>query len=171
MLTASIEVPSDAETVVLWFTYESPESGLHFDSDGGQNFWFPFVSEQIKVVAADVVTDAQAGRSEFLLTAAAAPNVEQIAVRVQPTDGAPIAPDPELNKTQETDAAGWPLWSVRVPVPFKAIVRFKLFYWLQGVRYKDDNSNRYYLAPRPPAETLPPIPKELVDVLRSGKWR
>lgn len=169
MLTTTFDVPEDAEAVILWFTYASPESGTHFDSENGKNFWFPFVAEHIRVVTGDVVTDRQARRSEFTLMTAAIPAVERVTVRVHPTDGAPIIPDPELGKTGETADDGWPLWSVRAAVPFEAIIRYKVFYWLKGIQYKDDNSGRYYLAPEPPAEKAPPLPKELVEAAQ--KWK
>lgn len=162
MLSTTFDVPEDAEAVILWFTYASPESAPHFDTDEGQNFWFPFVAEHIKVVSGDVVS------GEFILTVAAVAEVEGVAVRVQPVGGEALESDPELEKTGEIDGA-WPVWTVRVPVPLNAIIRYKVFYWLKGIKYKDDNSGRYYLAPEPPAERVLELPKELVEAAQ--KWK
>ncbi len=38
----------------------------------------------------------------------------------------------------------------------RAKVRFKLYYWIDEVRYKDDNDGLYYLAPPPPSSTSRP---------------
>jgi hypothetical protein len=168
MLTTTFDVPEDAQTVCLWFTYASPESGTHADSDNDDRFWFPFVADQIKVVSADVITAAQGKGGEFTLTVSATPEVERITVRVRPVGGEAVSPDPELEKTGKTDGS-WLHWSVRVPVPVKAIVQFKVYYSLDGIMYKDDNSGRYYLAPPPPVKKVPPMPKELMEVV--SKWK
>jgi hypothetical protein len=58
-----------------------------------------------------------------------------------------------LLKTKQNDQEGRAIWSVGgVTVPHDSTVQFKVFYWIGGLRYKDDNGGRYYLAPQPPAE-------------------
>jgi hypothetical protein len=61
-------------------------------------------------------------------------------------------------------------WRYEESVAAGALIRFKLYYWLLGRRFKDDNSGRYYVADRPELqEHVPPPPEALVAAMRSQR--
>ncbi|MBK8907013.1 MAG: hypothetical protein IPM60_03660 [Rhodospirillales bacterium] len=165
MLQASFLIPESAGEVVLWFSYASPRSGMHYDSDEGRNFRFGFVAEQIKLLSTDVVSDPQTPYSGFSVRVAAVSAVERVSVRFRVVGDPQFGKqDLDLGKTGDTEPLGWPIWQLSsVAVPYRAVIHFKLFYWIAGTRYKDDNHNQYYLAPQPAAEKTPPPPQELAD--------
>lgn len=163
MLQASFSVPENAEEVVLWFTYAGASSGMHHDTDEGRNFRFGFVSEQITLLSADVVSDPQTPYSGFSVRVAAVPAVDRVSVRFRVVGDPQFGKqDLDLGKTGDSAPSGWPIWALSgCAVPYRAVVHFKLFYWIAGTRYKDDNNNQYYLAPQPTAEEVPPPPTAL----------
>jgi hypothetical protein len=163
MLTADFLIPEDAEEVILWFSHAGSKEGMCTDSDDGRNFRFGFIAEQIKLISTDVVSDPQTPYSGFVVKVAAVSAVERVSVRYR------VIGDPKFGKnevdlqnTGETDPSGWPIWEIAgVAVPYRAVIHFKLFYWIAGTRYKDDNNNQYYISPQPKAEKVPPPPKAL----------
>jgi hypothetical protein len=165
MLTARFDVPENADEVILWFSYASPQGGMHYDSDGGRNFRFSFPSRELRVVAADVVTNQQAHESTFSVEVACTTKTERVLVRARAVTHEEFKRELELTRTDSgsDDPQGWPHWTLPpTPVPFQAIIEFKVYYWMRTVRYKDDNSGRYYLVPAPATRhVLPPPPKEL----------
>jgi hypothetical protein len=169
MLVTDIAVPQDAREAQLWFTYTSPQAGPRYDSDDGCNFHFGFPRRQIRVISADVSDDAQAQRGAYSLRVAAVAEVERLVVRLR------LVNDPQFEKTeidlQRATAAdaGWPVWALGgVAVPRGAIVQYKLYYWIDGIRYKEDNDGLYYLAPQPKEPPAPPPPPEIAAAAR--RW-
>jgi hypothetical protein len=72
-------------------------------------------------------------------------------------------------EARDRDEDGEKVWELSpLEVPGNAIVRYKLYYWIGGVRYKDDNAGEYYLAPQPPPETVAPPPPDLLDAAK--RW-
>lgn len=171
MLAATLDVPADADYVGLWFRFETSTGETVWDNDHGTCFWFRFPSSDIEVVTADVATKARAKTGSFVLEVAAAPTVERVAARFLAVNDSTFAKTQvDLVKTDRSDARGRSIWvTADMPVPAKAILRFKLYYWLDGRRYKDDNSSRYYLAPLPEPEDVPPPPADLAAA--SAAWK
>ncbi len=95
---------------------------------------------------------------------------ETFGVCVRDWNGEATAHEVSLRNTGQKDKQTRPIWSASgIAVPYQSSVQFKIHYWLRGTRYKDDNSSRYYLAPEPPAETVPPPPKELGEAALAWK--
>jgi len=169
MLIADLAVPDDAAEVTLSFTYQSPVSGLRRDDDDGRNFHFGFTGRQFKVLAATVAESADSEASKFSITAAAVPQVDRVVVRLGAVSLAIPKSDLDLVRTERTHD-GWREWELTgVAIPRGTIARFKLYYWIDTIRYKDDNNGLYYLAPQPTPERVPPPPKELAQAARA--WR
>jgi len=165
MLEAEIAVPEDAREVELWFSYASPDRGMFYDNDNGANFHFGFPRRQVRVLAADVGSDAQSGA--FSLRVAAIPEVERMRVRLRSVNHEDYDKiEADLQRTQESDN-GWSVWTLSAfAVPRDAVIQYKLYYWLNARRYKEDNDGLYYLAPEPPAAPVPPPPPELAAAAR-----
>jgi hypothetical protein len=171
MLTATFDVPDDAAEMILWFSYASPASGMHYDSDEGQNFRFSFPSRELRVVAADVVTDEQAHESVFTVEIACNTLVDRVLVRIRAVNHEDFKQEIDLVRGEAAgDPQGWPHWTLpRTVVPYGAIIEFKIYYWMWNVRYKDDNSGRYYLVPAPKRAVPPPPPELAAAAQRWGQ--
>jgi hypothetical protein len=165
MLTAEFAIPPDAQNLTAWFSYISPVSGVHYDSDDGRNFHFGFPSCQIKVLSATVATDPATSDSRFALRVAAIKEVYRVLVRLRlikhPDFG---KAELDLSKTSDSTDEGWPIWELTgVNVRHGAVVQFKLYYWIGDISYKDDNSGLYYMAPQPEPEHVPAPPPALAQ--------
>lgn len=171
MLAATITVPDDAQRVIIWFSYLAASGEMLFDNDDGKNFCLRFPSIDVSVVEATVVNDASKRTSEFAVSVAAIDAVEAVSVRFRIAGNTEFGHhEVSLRNTGQKDKQKRPIWSASgIAVPYQSSVQFKIYYWLHGTRYKDDNSSRYYLAPEPPAETVPPPPKELGEAALAWK--
>jgi hypothetical protein len=171
MLKAQLMVPDKADLVIVWFSYLSRSGAMVYDNDHGTNYYFGFPSRDIAVLSATVVSDPQTPYSGFAVSAAAAASVEAVSVRYRSvSDPKAEKAEVKLEKTGQSDDQGRPIWSVAgVAVPYRSVVRFKVFYWIGGRRFKDDNSGHYYLAPQPEPDKVPPPPPELVKAAQAWK--
>ena len=166
MLTAMAHVPENATSVVMWFTHDSPYGPTNYDSDEGRNFHFGFNSQQIRPLAAAVGRDPSDG-SRFTVKVAAVPEVRRVVVHMRIVEETKSI-DHDLTPTGEQEGDGWPVWALDpVPILNGAAVRFKLYYWLGDVRYKDDNDGLYYLAHLGESEMVPPPPPELAEAAKA----
>lgn len=167
-LTAQIDVPADAEELIAWFSYLAQSGEMHYDSDEDVNYRFSFVSCELAVLNATVVSDPQTPYSGFAVTVAADDKIEAVSVRYRVVADPAFGKDEKpLHKTGRRDKEGRGIWEVAgLTVPYRATVRFKLFYWIGGQRYKDDNSGHYYLAPQPEPIKVPPPPPELAKAAK-----
>lgn len=169
MLREEVELPDDAEELGVWFSYDSPRDGPRVDDDQGRRFRFGFASLQLKIVSADVVSAAGEGAGRFALKVEAGQEVDRVSVRtaiVNHPDVAKSDHDLTAGAHEEDNEKVWELSPI--DVPNGAIVRYKLYYWIGGVRYKDDNAGEYYLAPLPPQEHVPAPPQELLEATK--RW-
>jgi hypothetical protein len=168
MLRTEFVIPENAAGITMWFTYASPVSGMYRDDDEGRNFHFGFTNRQIKVLSATVVESPDGDTSIFALSAATIAAVTGVTVRfVGVNDPATPKTERDLHRT-ERDENGWPVWELAgVDVPRGAILRFKIYYWIGSIRYKDDNNGMYYLAPQPGPEHVPAPPEELARAARA----
>jgi hypothetical protein len=131
------------------------------DNDNGVNYYFGFPSRDLHILEATVVANPAKSSSEFAVRISTIDAVEAVSVRFRIAGQAKFGnPEVPLLKTGQKDQEGRTIWSVSgVTVPEGSTVQFKVFYWIGGARYKDDNGGRYYLAPQPPAEDWGPLPK------------
>ncbi|VVM07304.1 hypothetical protein MAMC_01550 [Methylacidimicrobium cyclopophantes] len=166
VLVGHVVIPAGARELVAWFEYESPHGAKHYDSDFGHNFHFGFASLQVELLQADV--------REGLLTAqvAASPEVDRLVLHWRIVGQESAGPkDVDLVRTDRRNEAGWPIWKMgQIEVPENAVVRLKLYYWIDGERYKDDNDGLYYSTGRM-EEVVPPPPAELATALREWTTR
>ena len=163
MLQAQLMVPDTADLVIVWFSYLTRSGATVYDNDYGKNYYFGFPSLDI------AVSDATVDSHGFAVRVAAAARVEAVLVRYRIVRH-PKAERTEvkLEKTGQSDSQGWPIWSVTgVSLPSGSVVRFKVFYWIGGRRFKDDNSGFYYLAPQPKPEKVPPPPPGLAEAAKA----
>ena len=168
MLCGAFQVPADAAGISIWFTYVDAAGHIHYDSDYGKNYNFRFATLDITLRQAVVTSDPQTPYSGFGVEVAAIPSVTAVGVRFNVVNNPDFKKvDIPLTDTGNTDDTGKRIWSVfGVAVPYQSIVRFKLFYVIEGVRYKDDDSGRYFIAPQP--ETSPLLGIARVKPGKSG---
>ena len=171
MLITTFSVASDAQRVIVWLSFLATSGEMLFDSDKGTNFCFRFPSIDVDILEATVVSDPATPTSGFAVSISTIDVVEAVSVRFRIVGDAEFGkPEVQLRKTDQNDQEGRAIWSVGgVSVPHRSTVQFKVFYWIGGIRYKDDNGGRYYLAPQPPAEKVSPPPKELDAAAK--KWK
>jgi len=166
MLTATAHVPENATSIVMWFTHDSPHGPTNYDSDEGRNFHFGFNSQQIRPLAATVGPDPS-GADRFTVKVAVVPEVHRVVVRMRIVTETKST-DRDLTRTGEQEKDGWPVWVLEpVPIHNGAVVRFKLFYWLGDVRFKDDNDGLYYLVYHGEPERVPPPPPKLAEAAKA----
>lgn len=170
ILTTTVTVPTDAERLVVWFSFQASSGETIYDSDMGANFYFRFPSIDIHILDAIVVSDPAIPTSVFTLRLSTVDTVESISVRFRIVGDAKFGKsEMHLIKTDQKDPDGRSIWSISgVAIPYRSTVQFKIFYWINGVRHKDDNGGHYFFAPEPPVEKMPAVPKELAAAAK--KW-
>lgn len=170
MLHAQFDIPEDAAELMLWFTYVSQVSGLRRDDDYGENFHFGFAGHQIKLLATTVAPSPDGSASAFSLSVAGVAAIDRVVVRFGAiNDAVGQKTEVDLHRSERNED-GWPIWELTgIAVPPGTIVRFKLYYWIGGIRYKDDNNGLYYFAPKPASAHVPPPPEELARAAEA--WR
>lgn len=170
MLSAPLDVPADAEQLTVWFSYTSASGEVRYDSDDGANYRIGFPCREIGVVQATVVRRPDEPADRFDLTVSAAEAVEDVRVRFSLIgDPGHARHEVRLQRAGEVEAdeveAGGraTLWAAAIDVPHKAIVRFKVYYWIGGRRLIDDNTGASYFAPEPDPDPLPPPPPAALE--------
>lgn len=168
MLRGEVELPQDAEELGVWFSYDSPSDGPRVDDDQGRRFRFGFASLQLKILSADVASAAGEGTGLFELKVEAGQDVDRVMIRMAIVNHPDVAKS-DHDLAASTDEDNKKVWELSAgELPNGAIVRYKLYYWIGGVRYKDDNAGEYYLAPLPPQEHVPAPPQELLEAAK--RW-
>ena len=165
MLSAPLVVPSDADLLIVWFSYESGEGTVLYDSDYGANYRFGFPCREIDVVQAEVTGRPDGTADRFVLVVRTAPEIEGVTLQYS------LAADPactELDvrlRRASYDVAHPEMvrWAAYTDVPHRAIVRFRLCYWISGRRLIDDNTGAWYLAPEPHPDQAPPPSAALLE--------
>jgi len=158
MLQTEFFIPKEEHELIIWFSFVDANGMIHYDSDLGKNYHFRFTSQDIQLRQAVVTSDPQTPYSGFGVEVAAIPEITQVSVRFTIINN-PDFPKSNvaLNKTGETTPEGMNIWSAfGIAVPYRATVRFKLYYALDGQQYKDDNGGKYFLAPVPEPVKTPP---------------
>jgi len=151
MMTTSIEIPSDAEELILWFLNTGRSGQQFWDSDYGANYVFRFTSLDIQGEHAAVVSDPQTPFAGFEVSLTALPVVESVVVsftvtnapREQPFGGAiPLQAGAIAHGRRPWSASG-------ISVPRGANIRFSFVYTVNGRTFIDDNDGTGYFAPKP----------------------
>jgi hypothetical protein len=171
MLSASLVVPSDADLLIIWFSYRSAEGTVHYDSDYGVNYRFGFPSREIDVVQAEVSGRRDGTADRFDLVVRAAPEVEGVTLQYFLTvDPTCAKRDIRLQRANHDVAHPEMVrWAAYADIPHRAIVRFRLCYWIGGRRLIDDNTGAWYLSPQPHFDQAPPPSAALLEA--AAAWR
>lgn len=120
MLVATMNVPNDAQRVIIWFSYLAASGEMLFDNDDGKNFFLRFPSIDVSVVEATVVNDASKRTSEFAVSVAAIDAVEAVSVRFRIAGNKEFGHhDVSLRNTVQKDKQKRPIWSASgIAVPY-----------------------------------------------------
>lgn len=165
MLIQEFFIPSDAEEFIIGFSYLDPNKGeTRYDNDYGACFHFRWPYHDAWVRKAHVVDDPASATSRFELEVGAIPSVTEVWVNWRLVNSeARLKEVVPLIDTQQIDG-GAKIWTFQESVPKGAIVRFKLYYYVNGRRYKNDNASKYFLAPQPELIRVPPPPKAPIKI-------
>jgi hypothetical protein len=143
MMKTQVRVPANAQEVILWFVNSGRSGAVYYDSDYGRNYTFRFVSRDIRVLSATVVSDPQTPYSGFGVEVSAAPEISQVSVHFTVLNNpVPFSGTVALQKTGSDN-----IWSASgIGVPYRAVIRFEILYVVDGSTYTDDNHGQGYLA-------------------------
>jgi hypothetical protein len=165
MLFQEVFIPGDAEELVIWFSYLNPNTNeILYDSDYDGHFHFRWPYHDAWVRKVDVIDDSTNSTSLFELEVGTIPSITQVSVNwrlINSTE--PLKEVTPLNNISQTDN-GTKIWTISTVAPKGAIVRFKLYYEVNGRQYKNDNASQYFLAPQPEPLKVPPPPKAPIQL-------
>jgi hypothetical protein len=162
MLKAHLEVPANAEMISIWFSFTLLDGTAVYDSDFGTNFNFRFPEHDLEDLDTNVVFDREKKISLFYVHVSTTAAVDRVSVRLGRAGkqaGKDELPLQELAPSSDSHRKTWAINDVIVPTG--VVIAFKVFYWIRGIRFKDDNTGHYYLSPPRPPEHIPPPPLEL----------
>ncbi|MBD2472755.1 DUF6209 family protein [Nostoc sp. FACHB-145] len=163
MLFQEVFIPSDAEELIIWFSYLNPNTNeTLYDSDYDHHFHFRWPYHDAWVRKVDVVDDSLSDR--FELEVGTIPSITQVSVNWRVLNSTELLKEvtPLKNVSQTDD--GTKIWKLSTVVPKRAILRFKLYYEVNGRQYKNDNASQYFLAPQPQQINVPPPPQAPVQL-------
>lgn len=150
-MTTAIEIPEDAELLILWFAATGPSGEELWDGDNGANYWFRFTSLDIQGENATVAFDPAASDAAFEVSLTAVPEVEDVAVHFKVINNPPDQPFtgsvPLTARAVENGRRTWEAGGVAVPGG--ANVRFAFTYKVAGRTFTDDNDGTGFYAPKP----------------------
>ena len=167
MLVQDFLIPDAAEELIIWFSYLDPQTGkTYYDTDNNTHFHFrwPYHDAWVREAnvvndKANVVDDKTSAASIFWLEVGAISSITQVKVNLSIVNSQePLKEIISLKYTKQI-VDGHKIWFLQQPVPKGAIVKFKLYYDLNGRQYKNDNASKYFLAPQPEPIKVPPPPK------------
>ncbi|WP_035692382.1 DUF6209 family protein [Azospirillum halopraeferens] len=168
VLCAEIDIPADAVQVSLWFSAVTADGNACVDDDDGRTYLFRFPSRDLAQVTGSVVpAKGPNGAGVFLVDVTTAPGVDRVQVNYRVVNARERLKE-VIELTRAAGGEGSDTWHGRAPVPStRSVVRYKVYYWIAGVRFKEDNASAYFLAPEPPEERVPPPPAELLAAARA----
>lgn len=171
MLSARIDVPGDADRLIVWFSFVRASGETVYDSNLGTNYRFGFPARDIRRVEATVERRPEQPSDRFAVRVETAPAIEAVGVKYTlVADTACAKHEVPLERMAEAAADGaGVLWRGGTEVPHGAVVRFKLCYWIEGRRLIDDDAGAHYLAPAADVGRPPPPPPELLAA--AAAWR
>jgi len=142
MMTTSIDIPADADELILWFMNTGQSGFEYWDSDYGLNYIFRFTSIDIQGENATVAGDA------FAVDITSLPAIENVHVNFKIINHPPLAGSVPLVRGIITN--GRRAWSAHgIAVPAGANVWFTFTYTIDGRSFIDDNDGAGFYAPKP----------------------
>jgi hypothetical protein len=151
LMRTSIDIPDDAEELIMWFLNTGRSGMQYWDSDYGRNFVFRFTSIDIQGEEANVTSDPATPYSGFNVSVSALPVIAGVSVKFDVVSNPPDQPfGGTVPLTTGTLANGRRQWSAHgIAVPYEARVRFSFLYTVEGRTFVDDNDGTYFWAPKP----------------------
>lgn len=153
MFGRTLQIPEDAEEVVLWFANSGRSGRVCYDSQYSQNYRFRFPRRDVRVVTAQLSgegDDEYGGLTVAIETPAAVSNVGlEYSI---PSGAGPYPPQGCICLEVTGEEDGRKRWSIsEYMVPAREGVEFAVYYQIGGHRFRDDNGGRGYqaLAPAP----------------------
>ncbi|MEA2462951.1 MAG: hypothetical protein QOJ98_698 [Acidobacteriota bacterium] len=150
-MTTSIDIPEDAQELIMWFMNTGQSGRQFWDSDYGANYIFRFTSLDIQGESATVVSDPQTPYGGFQVSMTALPEVENVVVNFNVINNPPDNPFagnvPLLAGALENGRRSWAV--AGVAVPRGANIRFNFTYTVGGRTFTDDNDGAGFYAPKP----------------------
>lgn len=144
MLFQELTLPPDAEEVIVWFDYRSSDGQVHYDSDYGRNFWFRFLTRDVR--PHELTSTANGSARQLGL--AVDPRATQVSVHYRLLEkGVPGQPrEAPLKDTGHRDSEGCRIWVLPdAALPIGAPVVFDLAYQMNGRTYLDDNGGKHFM--------------------------
>lgn len=171
MYSGDILVPADAHFVSIWFTCQSRGGQQLTDDAGGSTYCFRFPSQDILIRTATVIQKPGTDLASFAVELESIQPVQRVSVRyhVQNKPEAPTG-DIELQRSGTDEETQRQIWSGSEMVPVDSLIKFKVHYWLGDVRYKEDNSSSYFMAPQRPVPEALAMPDALAEAARKWVW-
>jgi len=152
LMRTSIDIPEDAEELIVWFLNTGRSGMEYWDSDYGANYVFRFTSIDIQGEEASVSSDPQTPYSGFNVSVSALATVSSVAVTFDVVNN---PPDQPFSRTVTMaagalDENGRRPWSLSgFAVPYQARIRFSFVYVVSGRTFVDDDDGTYFWAPKP----------------------
>lgn len=164
MLSGRVDVPADADLLVVWFSWTGAAGEVHYDSAFGANYRFGFVCRDLDVSHATVDRHPDTATDRFELVVQADPAVEAITAQfVLLSDAGRMRHELSLVRGPEGR------WEGAADVPRDAVLRFRIRYRLGPCLLTDDNAAAWYLAPPGSPDQPPPPPPALLAA--AAAWR
>lgn len=150
-MTTSIDIPDDAEELILWFLNTGQSGQQFWDSDYGANYIFRFTSIDIQGESATVVSDPETPYGGFQVSLSALPVVENVVVHFTVINNPPDQPfTGSVPLVSGALVEGRRAWEVAgVAVPRGANIRFQFTYTVDSRTFTDDNDGAGFYAPKP----------------------
>lgn len=147
MLSAELGLPPDTTELEIWFTLTTPDGKVYYDSNQGKNYKFRFVRKDIIAKEISVVNDSNQTHARIIADFTTPTFVDSVNLRYRVTNSGnrfeektiPLIP----NKDSGTGEVKWK--ADQELVPHNAVVAYDFSYFINGVKFKDDNDGKYFL--------------------------
>lgn len=151
LMRTSIDIPEDAEELIVWFMNTGRSGMQYWDSDYGANYVFRFTAIDIQGEEASVSSDPQTPYSGFDVSLSALATISAVSVQYTVVNNPPDQPFGSTVALRPGELeSGRRMWSAgAIPVPYQARIRFSFLYTVDGRTFVDDNDRTYYWAPKP----------------------
>lgn len=150
MLFGEFTVADDAEWIMMWFTHIDYQNCVRYDSRFGENFLFRFIDVDFDIVEESVEVVSRRGHDVFhcdvtTVGCVRSPEVRYRVVNYDPSSPSTVVPLRALEETayQKGNRKRWTTGDIAVPP--RAVVAFDFVYYVDGVRYKEDNQGQFFV--------------------------
>jgi hypothetical protein len=151
MLYGQFTIAPEAEWIMMWFTFDDGSGDIRYDSRFGINYRFRFIEKDVDILNA-AIEDSTSGVTDiFHCEVAASACVDALVLRyrvvnVHPDARPTEAPLKRLVDSPSVDESHSIAWSTGdIIVPDHAVIAFDLVYYVDDVRYKEDNQGAYFV--------------------------